>query len=93
MTVPPGARRWRALGERECYLRLYGHRSGQVTVVDDEPEHGAPAASASGLHDGPALHLVFPRARPGGRMSGEEIRVDLLRRMQARTEAEQTRAA
>ena len=90
MTVPPGARRWRALGERECYLRLYGHRSGQVTVCDDEPEH---AASAPALHDYPALHLVFPRARPGGRMSGEEIRVDLLRRMHARTEAEQARAA
>lgn len=91
MSVPHGARRWRALGERECRLRLYGHRSGQIRLLDEEPLRVARPVAA--LADGPALHLIFPTAGRRVRMSGEEIRVDLLRRMQARTEADRARAA
>jgi hypothetical protein len=91
MSVGHGARRWRVLGERECYLRLYGHRSGLITLVDEAPTSAALRPTA--LQEGAALHLVFPIGRSRARMSGEEIRVDLLRRMHARTEADRARAA
>ena len=90
MSVPHGARRWRVLGERECYLRLYGHRTGQISLLGRAVRVASPAAA---LREAPALHLAFPTRRPQTRMSGEEIRVDLLRRMQARTESERARAA
>ena len=90
-----GARRWRALTEWECLLRLYGHRSGYVTVVDDvrPPSAPAPAQPTGPMDERPALHFVFPAIRRSPRMSGEEIRVDLLRRMNARAQADQVRAA
>ena len=91
MSVPHRARRWRVLGERECYLRLYGHRTGQITLLAREPVRVARPGAR--LHDAPALDLIFPTRRRSVRMSGEEIRVDLLRRMQARTEGEHARAA
>ena len=90
--------RVRALSERECYLRLHGARSGQIEVVTPcsrpelaaEPELVAaePRRGAPGKHgpteERPALHLVFRYPRGGGTMTGEELRLELLRRMQAR---------
>ena len=35
--------------------------------------------------DRPALHLVIAYPRSGGRLTGEQVRRELLRRMQART--------
>ena len=94
MSVPDGARRWRPLGERECYLRLYGHRSGQVELVgaDTVPTPATTVAPTPLLDEAPALHLVFPVGRPPLRMSGEDIRLDLLRRMAARDEAQEQAA-
>lgn len=87
--------RLRALDERECYLRLHGTRSGDVDVVRVLPREPRPAVQPapvrpaeprlSGPTDlGPALHLVIAYPRSGGRLTGEELRRELLRRMQAR---------
>jgi hypothetical protein len=35
--------------------------------------------------DGPALHLLIAYPRNAGRLTGEQLRRELLRRMQART--------
>jgi hypothetical protein len=89
--VPELARRWRPLSERECYLRLYGQRSGLVDLLDDAERRlrREPLRTAA---DRPALHLVFPRGKSRLGMTGEDIRLDLARRMAARAEAEERAA-
>jgi hypothetical protein len=83
--------RLRPLDERECYLRLHGPRTGEVEVVELRPAattapSPSPAAPAAGPTDaGPALHLLITYPRNAGRLTGEELRRELLRRMQART--------
>jgi hypothetical protein len=84
--------RLRPLDERECYLRLHGRRSGEVEVVElrNAPVPQAPpvpvAPPAAGPTDSsPALHLLITYPRNAGRLTGEELRRELLRRMQART--------
>jgi hypothetical protein len=86
--------RLRPLDERECYVRLHGLRSGEVEVVEvrDAPAPApvaapVPVASpAAGPTDAaPALHLLIAYPRNAGRLTGEELRRELLRRMQART--------
>ncbi|HET6696885.1 MAG TPA: hypothetical protein VFG85_10305 [Gaiellaceae bacterium] len=84
--------RLRPLDERECYLRLHGRRTGEVEVVELR-DTATPVASpvpleapAPGPTDtGPALHLLITYPRNAGRLTGEELRRELLRRMQART--------
>lgn len=85
--------RLRPLDERECYLRLHGLRSGEIEVVEvrDAPTPVAtPVVPAAAPADGPtdsapALHLLIAYPRNAGRLTGEELRRELLRRMQART--------
>jgi hypothetical protein len=83
--------RLRPLDERECYLRLHGLRTGEVEVVET-PRHGPTVAAptVAAPPDGPtetcpALHLVIAYPRNAGRLTGEQLRRELLRRMQART--------
>jgi hypothetical protein len=91
--------RLRPLDERECYLRLHGRRSGDVEVVraleparaaersraDLPPPFAEPPLAARGPTDEtPALHLVIAYPRSGGRLTGEQVRRELLRRMEAR---------
>jgi hypothetical protein len=76
----------RVLGEEECYLRLHGVRSGEVVVVDD-PSPSVEAAPPDGPTDvSPALHLLVDYPRNRGRLTGEELRRELLRRMSARAD-------
>jgi hypothetical protein len=78
----------RPLDERECYLRLHGVRSGEVAVVQvAKPAAGsAPLVGPDGPTDeSPALHLVIAYPRNAGRITGEQVRRELLRRMAART--------
>jgi hypothetical protein len=83
--------RLRPLDERECYLRLHGPRTGEVEVV--ETRRPAPAVPipvvtprpAGPTETGPALHLLITYPRNAGRLTGEQLRLELLRRMQART--------
>lgn len=83
--------RLRPLDERECYLRLHGLRTGEVEVVETRrpaPAAAAPAVAAPPVgptEPGPALHLLIAYPRNAGRLTGEQLRRDLLRRMQART--------
>jgi hypothetical protein len=84
--------RLRPLDERECYLRLHGPRTGEVEVVElrepaaPEPTSTPDPAPAAGPTDSePALHLLITYPRNAGRLTGEELRRELLRRMQART--------
>ena len=82
--------RLRPLDERECYLRLHGVRSGEVELVELRAARAAtplqPSAPVAGPTDaGPALHLLITYPRNAGRLTGEEVRRELLRRMQART--------
>jgi hypothetical protein len=83
--------RLRPLDERECYVRLHGLRSGEVEVVElrDAPAPAPPvaveAAAAGPTDSAPALHLLITYPRNAGRLTGEELRRELLRRMQART--------
>jgi hypothetical protein len=77
----------RPLDERECYLRLHGDRRGEVAVVASPGP--APAPPPAPTPDGPteaspALHLVIAYPRSGARLTGEQLRRDLLRRMRAR---------
>ena len=84
--------RLRALDERECYLRLHGTRSGEVEPVPATspatvavPAYPVPKAPPSGPTDSaPALHLLISYPRNAGRLTGEDVRRELLRRMQAR---------
>jgi hypothetical protein len=84
--------RLRPLDERECYLRLHGVRSGEIEVVElrDAPIPVVAPAPVAAPADGPtdsepALHLLIAYPRNAGRLTGEELRRELLRRMQART--------
>jgi hypothetical protein len=79
----------RPLGEQECYLRLHGRRSGDVEIVDGpalaEPEP-EPAGDRTGPTDTtPAVHLLIDYPREGARLTGEQLRRELLRRMEARS--------
>jgi hypothetical protein len=77
----------RPLDERECYLRLHGDRRGEVAVVaSPRPAPISPAPRLDGpTEPTPALHLVIAYPRSGARLTGEQLRRDLLRRMRART--------
>jgi hypothetical protein len=87
--------RLRPLDERECYLRLHGPRTGEIEIVElrrpetpVEPPATGPTVDppATGpTEDGPALHLLIAYPRNAGRLTGEQVRRELLRRMQART--------
>lgn len=81
--------RLRVLDERECYLRLHGARLADIEVMRGRPEPtsaaSGPSAPSGPGDDGPALHLVFAFPRGAARMSGEEVRLELLRRMESRT--------
>ena len=84
--------RLRPLDERECYLRLHGTRSGEIAVVPGErrpfpaPVAAAPPPDPEGPTDeAPALHLLIAYPRTGARLTGEQVRRELLRRMRART--------
>ena len=85
--------RLRPLDERECYLRLHGRRSGKVELVRRveavplaDPPAGPEAVEppAGPTETGPALHLVIAYPRAGGRLTGEQVRRELLRRMESR---------
>ena len=87
-------RRLRALSGAECLARLYGNRSRDVVTVpgpaDGRSEPGTRAdrdrAEGSFLvrtEPLPSLAYRYPRTR--ARVSGEEIRLALLARMQARS--------
>jgi hypothetical protein len=78
--------RLRPLDERECYLRLHGPRTGEIEVVAlRRPEPPVEQPAAGPTEDGPALHLLIAYPRNAGRLTGEQLRRELLRRMQART--------
>jgi hypothetical protein len=83
--------RLRPLDERECYLRLHGVRSGEVEVVElrnataPAPPVAVEPPAAGPTDAAPALHLLIAYPRNAGRLTGEELRRELLRRMQART--------
>lgn len=72
--------RLRALDEQECYARLHGYRTGEI-VLSAEP---APSPPAGPTEESPALHLVIAYPRNAGRLTGEDVRRELLRRMAAR---------
>lgn len=74
----------RPLDEQECYLRLHGVRSGEVAVVPG-PEPAASPEPDGPTEESPALHLVIAYPRNRGRLTGEQLRRELLRRMSART--------
>jgi hypothetical protein len=74
--------RLRPLGERECYARLHGSRSGDIAVVRPTPARAEPDGPTG---ESPALHLLIAYPRNAGRLTGEEVRLELLRRIQART--------
>jgi hypothetical protein len=85
--------RLRPLSERECYLRLHGTRSGEIEVVERSSEGAAARmpppfaeepAPTGPTEPGPALHLAFSYPRGAGTLTGEQLRVELLRRMQNR---------
>jgi hypothetical protein len=78
--------RLRPLGERECYARLHGVRTGEVAVVlEPRPPEPPPRAEPAGPTDSsPALHLLIAYPRNAGRITGEQVRSELLRRMAAR---------
>ena len=78
----------RPLDERECYLRLHGVRSGEVAVVQVAKPAAEPAHSTGPdgpTEESPALHLVIAYPRNAGRLTGEQLRRELLRRMAARS--------
>ena len=91
--------RLRPLDERECYLRLHGRRNGDVEVIrasEPPPKPLArepllaplaepPPAPRGPTDERPALHLVIAYPRTGSRLTGEQVRRELLRRMEART--------
>jgi hypothetical protein len=75
------------LGEQECYLRLHGRRSGDVEIVARmEPPEAEPPEGRTGPTDtAPAIHLLIAYPREGSRLTGEQLRRELLRRMEARS--------
>ncbi|MGH2996524.1 MAG: hypothetical protein ACRDM9_09425 [Gaiellaceae bacterium] len=81
--------RLRPLSEQECYARLHGGRGGEIEVLRG-PRTPAPAAPLPPGDEGPtdtlpALHLVIHYPRGAGTVTGEHLRRELLRRMEART--------
>jgi hypothetical protein len=80
--------RLRPLSERECYFRLHGDRLSDITVIREPARAPATITQApeppGPTGDRPALHLVFTHPRGAGRMTGEELRLELLRRMESR---------
>lgn len=79
--------RLRPLDERECYARLHGYRTGEIALLA-EPPPPPPVADPDGpTEEAPALHLVIAYPRNAGRLTGEQVRRELLRRMQSRTGA------
>jgi hypothetical protein len=76
--------RLRVLDERECYARLHGGRTGEIAVVEAAPPSRA-AAPGGPSEEGPALHLLIAYPRNAGRLTGEQLRRELLRRMAARS--------
>lgn len=76
--------RWRPLSERECYLRLHGARQGDIEVIRERARPAPPASAAGPTGERPALHLVFAYPRGAGTMTGEQLRLELLRRMESR---------
>jgi hypothetical protein len=83
--------RLRPLSELECYLRLHGVRSGEIEVLRHRPRPPAappppvaPPLPAGPTDARPALHLVFTYPRGAGTLTGEQVRLELLRRMQSR---------
>ncbi len=78
--------RLRPLDEQECYARLHGARISEIVVVQQPPPSSAPAPAPDGpTAESPALHLLIQYPRNAGRLTGEQVRLDLLRRIQART--------
>ncbi|MGH3010708.1 MAG: hypothetical protein ACRDMY_02505 [Gaiellaceae bacterium] len=79
----------RPLDERECYLRLHGVRSGDVAVVQVVKPEASEAMASVGpdgpTEESPALHLVIAYPRNAARLTGEQLRRELLRRMAARS--------
>lgn len=75
--------RLRPLSERECYLRLHGARLSDIQILPPEPAAAPPPAPGPTEHS-PALHLLFRYPRDGGTLTGEQLRLELLRRMEAR---------
>ena len=79
--------RLRPLDEQECYARLHGGRTGKIAVVEaTAPPPPPPVAEPDGpTAESPALHLLIAYPRNAGRLTGEQLRRELLRRMAART--------
>jgi hypothetical protein len=76
--------RLRPLSERECYTRLHGGRSGEIDVIRTPRALEEPPAPPGPTDQRPALHLVFRYPRGAGTLTGEELRRELLRRMESR---------
>ena len=77
--------RLRPLDERECYARLHGGRTGEISVVHaSAPPPPQPAEPDGPTQESPALHLLIAYPRNAGRHTGEQLRRELLRRMAAR---------
>jgi hypothetical protein len=76
------------LGEQECYLRLHGRRSGDVEIVTrmEAPEAEPPEGRIGPTDTAPAVHLLIAYPREGSRLTGEQLRRELLRRMEARSD-------
>lgn len=53
--------------------------------VEPEPPATQPVARHGPTDHAPALHLVIAYPRSGARLTGEQVRRELLRRMEART--------
>ncbi len=85
--------RLRPLDERECYLRLHGGRASDIVVVPadraaPESRPAPPPPDPGGpTEESPALHLLIAYPRNAARLTGEQVRRDLLRRMRARAAA------
>jgi len=62
------------LDEAECYSRCHGDRDGLVRLLPTEPARGSP--------------YWYWRRRANPRISGEDLRLQLLQRLQARREPE-----
>lgn len=80
----------RRSGEIEVMQIRSPERLESASLAADVPAAGLPVSPAetspSGPTDvGPALHLVIAYPRNAGRLTGEQVRRELLRRMQART--------
>ena len=78
--------RLRPLDERECYARLHGGRTGEISVVHASAAPPRRPAEPDGpTQESPALNLLIAYPRNAGRLTGEQLRRELLRRMAART--------